>query len=239
MAVLVFQLGVERHVKQGPLRLAALELLVGKSCLGRVVLGNVHPGVQQALDASAEGRLGLVDGGVVWLLFPVRLDAGSEHVPQEAQILPDLLDVSGAIRPGQPGVTQPGQREHHRHQPPVDGSRRERRDTRCLDPPVEALVEGHEVLEVASIPGFVDVQQGHHQAGALLVTTDTAGGLDVLGGGLGLRAHDHQTQAGDVYAHGDHVAREGDVNRVALLVDHRELAFESSLGFLHLVGGLA
>jgi hypothetical protein len=105
-------------------------------------------------------------------------------------------------------------------------------DAGGLDGAVEALVPGGEALEVRAVARAVDVEEGDDQAGALVVAADAAGRLDVLGGGLGLAEHDHEAEAGDVEADGDHVGGEGDVD--ALLIGEAEA--EAALGLGDLAG---
>ena len=68
-----------------------------------------------------------------------------------------------------------------------------------------------EVLVVRSVSGAGGVQQRHDEAGRR--PADAAGRLDVLGGSLGLPHHDHDAEAIDVDADGNHVGREDDVDR--------------------------
>ena len=64
---------------------------------------------------------------------------------------------------------------------------------------------GLEALVVRAVPGAMDVQQGDHQAGAGLIPSHPAGGLDVLRRGLRLAQDHHEPQAADVEAYRDHV----------------------------------
>ena len=77
---------------------------------------------------------------------------------------------------------------HQRHQgagqAAVEGPRRERRHAGRLDAAVERFVVGGEPLVVRPVARLVDIQDGHDQAGPLVVAADAAGRLDVLGAGL-------------------------------------------------------
>ena len=90
-----------------------------------------------------------------------------------------------------------------------------------------------EALVVGAVPRLVDIEERDHEPGSLVVATDAARGLDVLGVRLRLTEHDHQPEARDVEAHGDHVRRDRAVDPLLDLVEWR---LESAARLGHLVG---
>ncbi|MGI9510189.1 MAG: hypothetical protein ACR2QJ_12675 [Geminicoccaceae bacterium] len=62
-----------------------------------------------------------------------------------------------------------------------------------------------------------------------------AGGLDVFGGGFGLTLDEHQAEAGNVEADGDHVGGKRHVDD--LVAPFAEGLLQPLFGFGHLVGG--
>ena len=108
-------------------------------------------------------------------------------------------------------VAQPG--HQHPGQPLVEGPLRERRHRQRLDMAVEGGVIVGEGLVVGQVAGPGPVEQRHHQARPIGGPAHPGGGLDVLGGGLGLADHDHRPQPGHVDAHRDHVGGQQQVHR--------------------------
>ena len=65
-------------------------------------------------------------------------------------------------------------------------------------------MEVAELLVVGQVAGAGPVAQGHHEAGPGGVAPHAGGGLDVLGGVLGLAHDEHEAEAADVHAHLEH-----------------------------------
>ena len=82
-----------------------------------------------------------------------------------------------------------------------------RRDAGDLNRAIEGLVVMPKPLIVRAIPRLVDIEERDHQSWSLVVATHSAGGLYILGVRFRLPDHDHQTEARDVEAYGDHVRR--------------------------------
>ena len=59
------------------------------------------------------------------------------------------------------------------------------------------------------------IEQRQNETGFVRQSTDPAGRLDILSGGLRLALHHHETEATDIEANGNHVGRERDVHAVA------------------------
>src|SRR5262249_45059855 len=108
----------------------------------------------------------------------------------------------------------------------VASSRRKRRERGRFDESVERGGIAAESFVVADGAGTGPVGNGDDEAGRL--AADPACGLDVLGRGLRLSVHDHESEAVDVDADGDHVAREKDIDRIpaGLRLARRELSFQ-------------
>lgn len=124
------------------------------------------------------------------------------------------FEGAGAERRGQRRIGVPGQPDHDGGQGAIQGARGKGGDAGGFDAAVEGLVIGGEAFVVRAVARAMDVEQGHHQAGAVRVATDAAAGLDVFGAGLGLAENDHQPQPGDVEADRDHVGGQGDIDPV-------------------------
>ncbi len=90
-----------------------------------------------------------------------------------------------------------------------------------------------EPLIVGAVAGLVDVEQRHDQAGAVGVTANAAGGLDVFGAGFRLAQHDHEAKPDDVQADGNHVGGQGDVHAFVLV----ERQGQAALGGGDIAGG--
>ncbi len=74
-----------------------------------------------------------------------------------------------------------------------------------------------ELLPVGEVAGPSPIRQGEHDTGCLvMVTADTGGRLDVLGGGLRLADHDHHPESRHVDADGDHVGGEHQIDALVL-----------------------
>ena len=93
-----------------------------------------------------------------------------------------------------------------------------------------------EALVVGAVPRLVDVEQRHDEPRPLVVATDAARGLDVLGVRLRLAEHDHQPEPRDVEADRDHVGRD---RAVHALLDVVEAQRQPPPRLGHLVGGHA
>ena len=115
----------------------------------------------------------------------------------EAQLGPMLRDVQSARWRRHRGQPVASQGHHHAGQPAVDRARRERRDARRFDGPVE---RGREPLVMRPIARAMDVEERDDEARTRLVPADAARGLNVLRGGFWLAQHDHQPEAADVEA---------------------------------------
>ncbi len=98
----------------------------------------------------------------------------------------------------------------------VQSPRRERRHTRRLHAAVKRLVVRGEALVMRTIPRLVNVEDRHHQARPVGISTNTTRGLDVLGAGLGLPEHHHQSQPRDVQTHRDHVGRDPNIHMLVM-----------------------
>ena len=105
--------------------------------------------------------------------------------------------------------------------------------------PIEGRVKRLEALVVRTVTWTMHVEECHDQAWLVLVSTDSACGLDVLGGRLRLTEHDHQPEARDVQADRDHVRRQRDVYTFLRAVLLREADGQTRLRRGHLVGAFA
>src|SRR5262245_37307902 len=76
-----------------------------------------------------------------------------------------------------------------------------------------------------AIPWPMNVEKRHDQPWPRIVSTHTTGRLNILGGHLRLAENDHESEAGDVEANGDHVGGERDVNSIPFVNAQREAAF--------------
>jgi hypothetical protein len=73
-------------------------------------------------------------------------------------------------------------------------------------------VELSELLEMHAIAGLVQIKNREHEARSGMVSTYSAGCLDVLRGGFWLALHDHQPEARDIETNRDHIGCEGDID---------------------------
>jgi len=102
----------------------------------------------------------------------------------------------------------PDARHEQGRQASADRPGRERRDREGLDVLVEGGVVVLEGLVVRQVPRPGPVVDRAHDAWSRPLTTDPAGGLDVLARSLRLSGDDHQAQPLDVDAHRHHVRRQ-------------------------------
>jgi hypothetical protein len=76
------------------------------------------------------------------------------------------------------------------------------------------------------------IEERNHESGSLIVATNTARRLDILGMSLWLAQYDHKPEPLDVETYGDHVRRYGTVHALLNLVEPR---LKSPTRFGHLV----
>src|SRR5438552_3533285 len=87
----------------------------------------------------------------------------------------------------------------------IERARREGGDASYLHGAVEGLVILAKPLIVRAIARLMYVEQRDDEPRSRIVTTDAACRLDVLCMRFWLAQHDHQPEARDIEAHGDHV----------------------------------
>ena len=114
-----------------------------------------------------------------------------------------------------------GQRHQRPREAAIEGACGERGYAGDLDRAVERFVVVPEALVVRPVARPVHVVEHHDQPGAVVVASDPAGGLDVLGVGLRLSVHQHQPEALNVQTHRDHVGRDGAVHPLLAVVKGR------------------
>ena len=71
-------------------------------------------------------------------------------------------------------------------------------DAETGDAAIERLMEGGEPFVVRTVAWPVNIQDRDDQTGTFVVTTDTAGGLNIFGACLGLAEGNHQAKSRDV-----------------------------------------
>ena len=98
-----------------------------------------------------------------------------------------------------------GSRDHDGRQSPVHGPRRPGRHAGRFDCAIEAFVEVPKSLVVQPVARFMDVEQGQNETGFVRLSADPACCLDIFRCGLWLALHQHETEAADVEADGNHV----------------------------------
>src|SRR4051794_2910509 len=81
------------------------------------------------------------------------------------------------------------------------------------------------------VPRAWPVVDGDDDAGPVAVPSHAGGGLDVLGGRLGLADGAHEPEAADVDADGDHACGEQDVDRQAVTGRSYGFAVGAELGW--------
>ena len=143
-----------------------------------------------------------VPGVLALLLAGGRTDAGGElaHEPVEGLgLLGDAACVVLRIE----AVTASGLGDSGGGHEGGEGG-----DGQRLDARVEGLVEVTELLVVGQVAGPGPVAQGDDEAGTVRIPAHAGGGLDVLGGVLGLADDEHEAEPGDVDAHLEHGGRQ-------------------------------
>ena len=109
------------------------------------------------------------------------------------------------------GLGDPGRGHEGAVKSTVDGGDGKGGDGQWFDARVEGLVEVAELLVVGQVSGPGPVAQGDNEAGTVRVPAYAGGGLDVLGGVLGLADDQHEAEAGDVHSHLEHGGGQDDV----------------------------
>ena len=150
-----------------------------------VVRGDLLPRPQQVAHALFHAAAAIVAFGVV--LEGLRVDAVAEGGQQALfQFGGRLVDAVRAFGRGQPPFQMAGEAHQCAGEAAIQRSGGEWRDAADFHGAVERLVVVAKALVVGAVAGLVHVEQRCHQAGALRVAPDAAGGLDVLGVGLRL-----------------------------------------------------
>ena len=183
---------------------AVVLFLVAEPGSAGQTVGAGTPLVEAALEHAADLRAGLL--AAVDLLGPAHdgLDGVLDEGVVAVEILRARVLVVLVVGEAHEGDEQGGEA-------PVERAGGEGRDGEGLDVLVEGGVVVLEALVVGEVAGPGPVEDGADEAGR--AAADPARGLDVLGGGLGLAGDDHEPEAADVHAHGDHVGREEHVER--------------------------
>ncbi len=156
-----------------------------------------------------------VPGVLALLLACGRADAGGELVDELVEGLGLLGDASCVVlrveAAAASGLGNSGGGHEGAVDPAVDSGDGEGGDGQRLDARVEGLVEVAELLVVGQVAGPGPVAQGDDEAGTVRIPAHAGGGLDVLGGVLGLADDEHEAEAGDVHAHLEHGGGQDDV----------------------------
>ena len=105
----------------------------------RRVRGDALPCVEKVIDAGLDLRAELVALGLRDVL-PMDLGALADGLAQPAELRAVLGQIAGTRRRGQRRLTMSSERDGYGREPPVERTRRERRDARRLDRSVEGLV---------------------------------------------------------------------------------------------------
>ena len=79
-----------------------------------------------------------------------------------------------------------------------------------------------ELLMMHPVARLVRIEKRKHEARLLFTPTNTACGLDVLGGRFWLPLHKHQPESADVETDRDHVRRHCDIDAFAIGAGKRE-----------------
>ena len=111
-------------------------------------------------------------------------------------------------------LNMPRERHDGGSQSAINRTRGPRRHAGCLDGAVEGGVELAESFIMKPVARLVNVEESEDEAWFLGETADTAGCLDIFGGGFGLSLDDHQAKPADVQANRDHVGSESHVDAV-------------------------
>ena len=99
---------------------------------------------------------------------------------------------------------------HHRNSKRRYGCRFNRR--------VKSTMVLAKLLEVGKVPALLAVIHHHHKSGQVLLTTNTAGSLDILGCIFRLSNNRHKAQTRDIHANLNYIGRKACINRTWIAV---------------------